>query len=465
MPSGVRVTIALIVVVFVGIGLYYASLENPKTKPATSGDEGLVRPETNDDKVPPLAPPKDPFASKPTQSEETKPAPKKPEPVTVTDTPELSTPTTIETGVTDTPNKTTLADSGDSIPVPVVETEESDSTKTEAPQRVSQGIAANGSSVRLIADPYMSGVDAKAIVQDFQETGTMKGPPGTAWVKLASWITLVNNDDSPLWITGKRDGENWLLVRDDSEGTVDLRDHVLAANERKDQLHDGPLVVFVLDDTAMPQMRELTSSNVGHYFALIVDREVVAVQFIQIASEARVTIVPKCDRENAKWIAARIRGDEVERPSAKSDDSDSDTASTNSSAADGSGTTVQKTPPENYSTWVVSDGDTFASIAQDWFGNASKWTLIAKANPRVDPDRLRLGQKLRLPPKNTEMSVEVTEGVHVVSSGETLSDIAQAYYGKAKYWKNIYDANRALIGNNPEVLVVGTKLTMPKIDT
>ena len=123
MPSGVRVTIALIVVVFVGIGLYYASLENPKAKPATSGDEGLVRPESNVDKVPPIAPPKDPLASKPTPVVETEPAPKKTEPVTVADAPEASAPTTSEAGVVDAPKEAALPDSGETNPVPYVSAE------------------------------------------------------------------------------------------------------------------------------------------------------------------------------------------------------------------------------------------------------------------------------------------------------------------------------------------------------
>jgi nucleoid-associated protein YgaU len=53
--------------------------------------------------------------------------------------------------------------------------------------------------------------------------------------------------------------------------------------------------------------------------------------------------------------------------------------------------------------------------------------------------------------------------MHVVASGETLSDIAYAYYGQAKYWREVFEANRTVIGDDPAALEVGMQLTMPPI--
>lgn len=52
---------------------------------------------------------------------------------------------------------------------------------------------------------------------------------------------------------------------------------------------------------------------------------------------------------------------------------------------------------------------------------------------------------------------------HVVESGETLSHIALKYYGSAskEKWMAIYEANKDLIGDNPNKIRVGQELVIP----
>ena len=121
-----------------------------------------------------------------------------------------------------------------------------------------------------------------------------------------------------------------------------------------------------------------------------------------------------------------------------------------------------------YAEHVVAEGDTMSSIAEEWFGDRGKWDLIAKANPYVDPTRLKIGQKLRLPPKSTqreapkvEPATSGSETTYVVRSGDTLSSIARTYYGSSTDWRAIYDANRQLIGEDPAALKVGMTLKIP----
>jgi nucleoid-associated protein YgaU len=47
--------------------------------------------------------------------------------------------------------------------------------------------------------------------------------------------------------------------------------------------------------------------------------------------------------------------------------------------------------------YVVREGDSLWIIASRTLGNGARWAEIAKANPGLDADRLRVGQKLRLP--------------------------------------------------------------------
>jgi len=50
---------------------------------------------------------------------------------------------------------------------------------------------------------------------------------------------------------------------------------------------------------------------------------------------------------------------------------------------------------------------------------------------------------------------------YVVQPGDTLRSIAQDQYGDASQWPKIYQANRDLIGDNPDALVAGTTLQIP----
>lgn len=50
---------------------------------------------------------------------------------------------------------------------------------------------------------------------------------------------------------------------------------------------------------------------------------------------------------------------------------------------------------------------------------------------------------------------------YTVVSGDTLGRIAAKFYGNSSKWRKIYDANRKVIGGDPDVLRVGQKLTIP----
>ena len=118
--------------------------------------------------------------------------------------------------------------------------------------------------------------------------------------------------------------------------------------------------------------------------------------------------------------------------------------------------------------YTVKENDSLWTIADAWFGDAGRWELIAKANPLIDPDRLKLGQVLRLPPQNADRRrperrrVRPNEpNAYTIRSGDSLWRIAKAQYGDETKWSIIYDANRAAIGRDPAKLSVGTRLHIP----
>ena len=59
-------------------------------------------------------------------------------------------------------------------------------------------------------------------------------------------------------------------------------------------------------------------------------------------------------------------------------------------------------------------------------------------------------------------SSETTAGeTYEVQSGDTLLSIADQSYGDATQWRRIYDANKDVIGSDPDKLKIGMKLKIP----
>ena len=56
-------------------------------------------------------------------------------------------------------------------------------------------------------------------------------------------------------------------------------------------------------------------------------------------------------------------------------------------------------------------------------------------------------------------------GEHTVAAGDSMSAIAQKYYGSAakEKWMAIYEANKDLMGDNPTLIHPGQTLKIPKL--
>lgn len=64
-------------------------------------------------------------------------------------------------------------------------------------------------------------------------------------------------------------------------------------------------------------------------------------------------------------------------------------------------------------------------------------------------------------PAQQSAAKSVNGRVHTVKAGETLSGIARQYYGSAKQWKKIFDANADLL-KSPDAIRAGQSLTIPE---
>ena len=47
--------------------------------------------------------------------------------------------------------------------------------------------------------------------------------------------------------------------------------------------------------------------------------------------------------------------------------------------------------------YVIQKGDTLSGVAKQRLGSANRWPEIVKANPGLNPKKLRVGQAIRLP--------------------------------------------------------------------
>lgn len=126
-----------------------------------------------------------------------------------------------------------------------------------------------------------------------------------------------------------------------------------------------------------------------------------------------------------------------------------------------------------FTTHTVRAGETFQTIAKKAYGSAGLWSVVARANPKVDPRKLRAGQELRLPvdPNNVQgltvgdptagSPARQTQSIeYIVHPGDTLGGIAKTYYNSSALWEVILDANRSLL-SRPQDLRPGMKLIIP----
>jgi nucleoid-associated protein YgaU len=134
-------------------------------------------------------------------------------------------------------------------------------------------------------------------------------------------------------------------------------------------------------------------------------------------------------------------------------------------------------PPE-FTEHIVQKNETFESIAKKYFGAKASGSIIAKANPFMDPRRLRPGRVVRIPrdpnniqgiavptpaqPEETPASVPTGPRTYVVVAGDTLSKISAKMYGESRHADEIFGANRGQLADEHS-LSIGQVIIIPDI--
>ncbi len=125
---------------------------------------------------------------------------------------------------------------------------------------------------------------------------------------------------------------------------------------------------------------------------------------------------------------------------------------------------------------VVKGGETLSDISKLHYGTTTKWKEIVKANPGIDPEGLKVGQKIKLPeiagaPKVPESGALPSTGTskptessanpaatYTVKAGDTPASIAKSQIGPKADGKKIIEANPGL---DPNKMRIGQKLVIP----
>ena len=121
--------------------------------------------------------------------------------------------------------------------------------------------------------------------------------------------------------------------------------------------------------------------------------------------------------------------------------------------------------------YTIKPGQTLSSIAAEVYGNQRFYVAIIRANPTLNPNRLRAGTKITLPdisevkPESTAVANEPTAlaaaNTYKVESGDTLYGISKKLFGSPKEADTIYDLNKDAIGPDKAKLKLGIVLKLP----
>lgn len=134
--------------------------------------------------------------------------------------------------------------------------------------------------------------------------------------------------------------------------------------------------------------------------------------------------------------------------------------------------------------YTVKSGDTLSAIAERFYGDPGMFQQIADANQIADPDAIQPRQKLVLPeieppaaaapqPQQSATPLpgqepidpvgEIGEAARrlIVEEGDTLSAIAEDFYGDPQKYLDIAEANGL---TDPDLLQVGQELLLPNFE-
>jgi len=106
---------------------------------------------------------------------------------------------------------------------------------------------------------------------------------------------------------------------------------------------------------------------------------------------------------------------------------------------------------------LAARGKSLLESIRAGFGRAKPAAAETAPKPKADFSGVKSSSSSTAP-----APASAGEETYTVVKGDSLSKIAKRFYGKASEWKRIYEANRQVIGDDPDLIRPGQKLRIPK---
>ncbi len=93
--------------------------------------------------------------------------------------------------------------------------------------------------------------------------------------------------------------------------------------------------------------------------------------------------------------------------------------------------------------YKVVAGDSLSKIAEKYYGDKMLWTVLARVNKITNPNVIFVDSTLQIPSKDEVNSVreQMTQTTYKVEKGDTLFTISEKMYGYGAMWPTISKAN------------------------
>ncbi len=99
----------------------------------------------------------------------------------------------------------------------------------------------------------------------------------------------------------------------------------------------------------------------------------------------------------------------------------------------------------------IEDGETVGDI---------KYTITFREYRPLKVNTIATTKAMNAPVR-TNTKVAIKQKIYTVQSGDSLFKISRKFYGSGSKWKDIYNANKKIIGKNPNRIYPGQKLIIP----
>lgn len=115
--------------------------------------------------------------------------------------------------------------------------------------------------------------------------------------------------------------------------------------------------------------------------------------------------------------------------------------------------------------YKVTAGDSLSKIAEKYYGSQEFWPVLALENKIANPNIIYVDSTLNIPTREVAQKIKADKTItsYQVQEGDTLFLIAQRVYGDGSRWTIIGHANKVgKLPNGNPLIFAGSTLTIPR---